>query len=117
MSSQARQRPVIDRYTLTTVAVVAGVLLIVPAIIYVYVEGLLDPLLLIAGILAVVMALRLLKTQERNAKGIVLLLLSAAMLTVYRSPTGRESRIPISMVLALALVGSWLFSMLFSKPP
>lgn len=112
-----RQRPAIDRYTLITVAVVGGVLLIVPAIVYVFVGGWLDPLLLIAGILGVIMALRMLKVQERNAKGIVLLLLSAAMLSFISLPTGRESRIPISMVLALLMVGAWLFSMLFGKPP
>lgn len=108
-----RQRLTLDRYTLLTIAVVGGVLLIVPAITYVYVRGRLDPLLALAGIVGFVVALRMLKVQERNAKGIVLLLLSAAMLSFVSLPTGRESRIPISMVLALALVGSWLFSLLF----
>ncbi len=112
-----RQRPAFDRYSLITAAVVGGVLLIIPAIIYMYVLGRLDPLLMIAGLLGVVIALRMLKVQERNAKGIVLLLFSAALLSFVSLPTGRESRIPISMVLALGLVGSWLFSMLFSKPP
>jgi len=112
-----RQRPTVDRYTLLTLAVVGGVLLIVPVLTYIYVRGQLDPLLAVAGIVGFVVALRLLKVQQRNAKGIVLLLLSAAMLSFVSLPTGRESRIPISMLLALALVGSWLFSMLFGKPP
>lgn len=108
-----RQRLAFDRYTLFTIAVVGGVLLIVPAITFVYVRGRLDPLLALAAIIGFVVALRLLKVHERNAKGVVLLILSAAMLSFVSLPTGRESRVPISMVLALALVGSWLFSMLF----
>ncbi len=112
-----RPRLAIDRYTLITLAVVGGVLLIVPVLTYTYVRGRLDPLLVVAGIVGFVVALRLLKVQQRNAKGIVLLLLSAAMLSFVSLPTGRESRIPISMLLALALVASWLFSMLFGKPP
>ena len=101
-----RQLPTIDRYTLISLAVVGGVLLIVPVLAYIYVRGRLDPLLVVAGIVGFVVSLRLLKVQERNAKGIVMLLLSAAMLSFVSLPTGRESRIPISMVLALALVGS-----------
>lgn len=108
-----RQRLTIDRYTLLTITIVGGVLLVVPAISYVYVRGRLDPLLALAGIVGLVVVLRMLKVQERNAKGIVLLILSAALLSFVSLPTGRESRIPISMLVALALVGSWLFAMLF----
>lgn len=110
-----RQRLTIDRYTLLALAVVGGVLLVVPAITYVYVRGRLDPLLALAGIVGFVIALRMLKVRERNAKGIVLLILSAGLLSFVSLPTGRESRIPLSMVLALALVGSWLFAMLFGS--
>ncbi len=107
----------IDRYTLFAAAVIAGVLLAVPAITFLYVRGRLDPLLVLAGIVGVIVALRLFQVSERSNKGIVLLITAAGMLSFVSLPTGRESRIPISMLVALALVVPWLLSMLWGKPP
>lgn len=107
----------IDRYTLFAAAVIAGVLLAVPAITFLYVRGRLDPLLVLAGIVGVIVALRLFQVSERGNKGIVLLIVAAGMLSFVSLPTGRESRIPISMLVALALVIPWLLSMVWGKPP
>jgi O-antigen ligase len=111
-----RQRLTIDRYTLFTTAVVSGVLLSAPVISYLYVRRRLDPLLVIAAIVGVIVVLkmfRMSKVTERDNKGIVLLIIAAGMLSFISLPTGRDSRIPISMLVSLALVGPWLFSMLF----
>lgn len=113
----SRRSFTIDRYTLFAAAVIAGVLLAVPAITFLYVRGRLDPLLVLAGIVGVIVALRLFQVSERSNKGIVLLIIAAGMLSFVSLPTGRESRIPISMLVALALVVPWLLSMLWGKPP
>lgn len=107
----------IDRYKLVAAAVIVGILFAVPAITFLYVRGRLDPLLVLAAIVGVIVALRLFRVSERSNKGIVLLILAAGMLSFVSLPTGRESRIPISMLVALALVVPWLLSMLWGKPP
>jgi len=114
---QSGRRFPIDRYTLLMLAVMMGVLLAIPAITFLYVRGRIDPLLALAGIAGVIVALRLFRVSERTNKGIVLLLIAAGMLSFVSLPTGRESRIPISMLVALALVVPWLLSMLWGKPP
>lgn len=112
-----RREFTIDRYKLLAAAVIVGVLMAVPAIIFLYVRGRLDPLLVLAGLVGVIAVLRLFRVSERSNKGIVLLILAAGMLSFVSLPTGRESRIPISMLVALALVVPWLLSMLWGKPP
>lgn len=107
----------IDRYKLLAAAVVAGILLATPAVVFLYVTGRLDPLLVLAGLVGAIATLRLFHVSERSNKGIVLLILAAGMLSFVSLPTGRESRIPISMLIALALVVPWLLSMLWGKPP
>jgi O-antigen ligase len=118
LSSRAqgvRQRFGLEGRTLIAAAIVAGVLALMPAISLLYVLGRLDPLLALAGSAGVFVAIRLSQVENkvRNGSGIALLVLSAGMLSFVSLPTGRESRIPLSMVVALALVGWWLFSMLF----
>lgn len=116
--SQAPRRAfAIDRYKVLAAAVIAGVLLAAPAIAFLYVRGRLDPLLVLAGLVGAVVALRLFRLRERSNKGIVLLIVVAGMLSFVSLPTGRESRIPISMVVALALVAPWLLSMVWGAPP
>lgn len=112
-----RHRLTIDRYTLLTIAVVSGVLMSVLVISYLYVRGRLDPLLVMAGIVGVIVVLRMSKVTQRSNKGIVLLIITAGMLSFVSLPTGRESRVPISMIIALALVVPWLLSMIFGRPP
>ncbi len=120
LSSRAqptRRNFTIDRYKVLAAAVIAGVLLAVPAITFLYVRGRLDPLLVLAGLVGLIAAFRLFRMSERSNKGIVLLIIAAGMLSFVSLPTGRESRIPISMLVALALVVPWLLSMLWGKPP
>ncbi|HAJ37848.1 MAG TPA: hypothetical protein DCL15_19435 [Chloroflexi bacterium] len=112
-----RQRLHVERFTLLVAAVVAGVLLLAPALAFLYVRGRLDPLLLLAGSVGAILAIRLFQVQERGNKGILLLLVAAVTLSFVSLPTGRESRVPLSMVVALLLVVPWLLSMLFGKPP
>jgi O-antigen ligase len=107
----------IERYNLLAAAVIAGILLAVPAITFLYVRGRLDPLLALAGIIGVILAVRLSQVQERGNKGILLLIVAAGTLSFVSLPTGRESRVPLSMVVALLLVAPWLLSMLFGTPP
>jgi O-antigen ligase len=116
-SQTPRRSFTVDRYTLFAAAVIAGILLAVPAITFLYVRGRLDPLLVLAGIVGVIVALGLFRVSERGNKGIVLLIIAAGMLSFVSLPTGRESRIPLSMLVALVLVALWLLSMLWGKPP
>jgi O-antigen ligase len=106
-----------DRYALLNFLVVSGVLLIIPPVIFLYVRGRFDPLLIGAGIVGVIVALRLLQVKDRGNKGIVLLLIAGATLSFVSLPTGRESRVPLSMVVAMMLVIPWLLSMAWGKPP
>jgi len=107
----------IDRYKLLAAAVIAGILLAVPAITFLYVRGRLDPLLVLAGLVGAILAIRIFQVQERGNKGILLLVVAAGTLSFVSLPTGRESRVPLSMVVALLLVVPWLFSMVWGKPP
>lgn len=117
MTQAFRQRLHVERYTVLVVAVSGGVLLLASALAFLYVRGRLDPLLLLAGIVGAILAIRLFQVQERGNKGILLLLVAAVTLSFVSLPTGRESRVPLSMVVALLLVVPWLLSMLFGKPP
>lgn len=104
MFQSLRERLPFDRRALQTFLVVSCVLLIIPPIVFLYVRGRFDPLLVGAGIVGVITALRLAQVKERGNKGIVLLLVAAGTLSFVSLPTGRESRIPLSMVVAMALV-------------
>ncbi|BAM00820.1 MAG: O-antigen polymerase [Caldilinea sp.] len=117
MFQSLRERLPFDRRALQTFLVVSCVLLIIPPIVFLYVRGRFDPLLVGAGIVGVITALRLAQVKERGNKGIVLLLVAAGTLSFVSLPTGRESRIPLSMVVAMALVVPWLLSMGWGKPP
>ncbi|MBE2239219.1 MAG: O-antigen ligase family protein [Caldilineaceae bacterium] len=110
-----RQRFTVERYTFLTFIVVSGVLIFIPLITFFYINGQLDPLLVVTALLGVTVAFRLFKVEERSNKGIVLLVITAGMLSFVSLPTGRESKVPISMVISLLLVGMWLFSMLFGR--
>lgn len=117
MLQSFREHPALNRRTLLTVLVVGGVLLSIPPIVFLYVRGRLEPLLVGAGIVGLIAALRLVQVKERGNKGIVLLLVVATTLSFVSLPTGRESRVPLSMVVAMALVIPWLLSMGWGKPP
>ena len=111
-----RERLTVERYTLITIAVVGSVLLVIPPLIFLYVSGRLDPLLVMAALIGAIVITRLFKVAERNNKSIVLLIAAAGMLSFVSLPTGSESKVPISMVVALLLVVPWLFSMAFGEP-
>lgn len=117
MFQSLREHLPLDRRALQTVLIVSCVLFIIPPIVFLYVRGRFDPLLVGAGIGGVIAALRLVQVKERGNKGIVLLLVVAGTLNFISLPTGRESRVPLSMVAAMALVVPWLLSMVWGKPP
>jgi O-antigen ligase len=47
--------------------------------------------------------------------GVIGIMLTAALINFFTLPTGRESRVVISMVVALALVGIWVLQIIVSK--
>jgi O-antigen ligase len=63
------------------------------------------------GILGGIILVRL----SRFEFGIIVLMLTAALVNFFSLPTGRESRVVVSMLVALALVGLWLLQVMISK--
>jgi O-antigen ligase len=63
------------------------------------------------GIWGTIILLRL----SRIEYGIIGIMLTAALLNFFTLPTGRESRIVMSLLVALAMVGIWLVQVMISK--
>jgi O-antigen ligase len=52
---------------------------------------------------------------SRFEYGIIAIMLTAALVNFFTLPTGRESRVVISMLVALALVGIWIIQIIVTK--
>jgi O-antigen ligase len=63
------------------------------------------------GVLGGIVLLRL----SRFELGIIAIMLTASLVNFFTLPTGRESRVVISLVVAAVLVGVWILQLLLSK--
>lgn len=63
------------------------------------------------GLWVIIVLLRL----SRFEYGIAAIMLSAALVNFFTLPTGRESRLVISLLIAMILVGIWILQLLLSK--
>jgi O-antigen ligase len=95
-------------------SIILAVFAAVLAVVYIGVTQ--DTLLtwILAGSLGIWGALILLRL-SRFEYGIIGIMLTAVLVNFFTLPTGRESRVVISMVVALALVGIWLLQVMISK--
>ncbi len=84
-----------------------GALFLSFALVYAGVEPLIV-LVLAAGVVAVVLGLRFFD----NRRAILAALLAAGFLGAFALPTGTESKIPISLVLVLAIVAIWVLQII-----
>jgi O-antigen ligase len=96
---------------LLRVGIVAGLLLLGLALGTLIARGRLDPILPLASAVGA-MGLLAWRRVGRFEHGILAIALAAGLLNFFTLPTGTQSRIVISLLIALALVGLWLLEML-----
>jgi len=98
-------------FVLLRAGVVAGLLLLGMVTGMLIARGHLDPMLLLGGAVGA-MGLVVWRRVGRFEHGIVAIALTAGLLNFFTLPTGTESRIVISLLIAVALTGLWLLEML-----
>ena len=76
--------------------------------------GMLRPELIVAGVLAV-SCLPLWPWLRRLEYGILAILLAAGLLNIFTLPTGTQSRLVLSMVIAAGCIGLWLFKTVWMR--
>jgi hypothetical protein len=91
--------------------VIAGILFAVASSGFVVSKGRIDPVMILAGALAA-LSMLIWDRFGRFEHGILGTLLAAGLLNFFTIPTGTESRIVVSLVIALGLTGLWLVQML-----
>ena len=99
------------RLVLLRVGIVAGLLLLGLVTGILIAHGRLDPMLLLAGAVGA-LGLLIWHRVGRFEHGILAIALAGGLLNFFTLPTGTQSRIVISLLIALALAGLWLLEML-----
>jgi O-antigen ligase len=99
------------RLVLLRVGIVAGLLLLGLVMGILIARGRLDPMLLLAGAVGT-LGLFAWRRVGRFEHGILAIALAAGLLNFFTLPTGTQSRIVISLLIALALASLWLLEML-----
>lgn len=103
------------RQTFFNAAIILGLLLAITAVGWISQRG--SSLLgwIIAGTIGMLGAVILFTRLGRFEYGILAIALSAGLINFFTLPTGRESKVPVSMVISIGLVGVWLLTWLVSK--
>lgn len=102
------------RQALLNAAVIAGLFAAVLAVSWVAQSRPAFLTWMLAGTLGVWGALILLRL-SRFEYGIIAVMLTAGLVNFFTLPTGRESRVVISLVVAMALVGIWIVQLLIKR--
>ena len=94
------------------VLLIAGILLATPAVGYIAVSQRIDPVFLLGALAGVLM---LVVWQRRGSHffefGMLAIVLTAGLVSFFTLPTGRESRIVVSLLITFVLLATWLFQM------
>jgi O-antigen ligase len=99
------------RLMLSRVGIMAGLLLLGLVTGILIAHGRLDPMLLLAGAVGA-LGLLIWRRVGRFEHGILAIALAGGLLNFFTLPTGTQSRIVISLLIAVALAGLWLIEML-----
>ena len=94
------------------VLLIAGILLATPAVGYIAVSQRIDPVFLLGALAGVLI---LVVWQRRGSHffefGMLAIVLTAGLVSFFTLPTGRESRIVVSLLITFVLLATWLFQM------
>jgi len=100
---------------LIRLSIMIGVLALACAIGPLVVSRRVDPLLVAGGVAGLSALLLWRHTGQRGGYGLLAVVLSAGLLNFFTLSTGTQSRVVISMLLAIGLVGGWLLAPIFTK--
>jgi O-antigen ligase len=104
-----------NRQRLINAVVIAGLLLVVLGVSYISRRGGTIVDWILAGAVSVLAAIFFVYRYSRYEIGLLAIALAGGLLNFFTLPTGRDSRIVISLVIAIILTGLWLLQMLVSK--
>lgn len=96
-------------------SIVLGLLLAAPVLGIVIAWGRIDPTLIAAVVAASVVVAAGLRWPPSPEVSLEIMLLAAVLLNFFTIPTGTQSRLVISLLIAILLVGSWLISPFIHK--
>ncbi len=113
-SDRVRRAPS-DRRVFYRAAIIAALFLVVLAVSWVSKRNVVVGEYLLAGTLAAFAAFFFLYRFARYEVGLLAIALAGGMLNFFTLPTGRGSRIVISLVIAIILTAIWLLQLLVSK--
>lgn len=108
-----------NRYVWMRIALVVGVILAAPVAGYIAVSRRIDPVFVLGGLVGVLLLLLWQRYSNRVAAshlyevGILAIMLAGGLISFFTLPTGRESRIVISLVITLGLIVHWIVSSLW----
>lgn len=103
-----------DRYSLMRAVMIVAVVLAAPVAGYIVTSRRIDPTFVLGGLVGLLLLLLWQRRASRMANshlyetGILAVMLAGGMISFFTLPTGRESRIVISLVITLGLIAHWL---------
>ncbi len=115
--SMAGRRHLYDRNwrSLLRGLIIAGLIVATPILGIATVWGRIDPTLIAAAVLVAVVVAAGLRWPPSPELSLEAMILAAVLINFFTIPTGTQSRIVVSLVIALYLVGGWLIGPLITK--